>query len=284
MNKNLIIILLSSIFVYSCSVQDNSRLTALAKNDQLDRKNNNTEISKNDRERLKEVKEIISKDALKTSNDYYNAAIILQHGDEPQDYKTANLLAQKAVELNPDNENAKILTAQSIDRYLLSVNKPQIYGSQRIILGNLEYLQTIDTLIVSDRERKELGIRSLQEGLNYFNKMHQRNETNILAYVPSDSLLRMHFPEKRADLIGTFDELLSKIQYPETALNNNITGQVLVEYTIKPDGTTKNIMVVDGIGHGCDEEAKRIISIARYKNYLNQDIERRTRIPFEIKN
>lgn len=77
---------------------------------------------------------------------------------------------------------------------------------------------------------------------------------------------------------------MSKIQYPKAALKNNITGKVVVEYTITPEGNTKNIMVVEGIGYGCDEEAKRIISIAKFKNYLNRDIERRTPIPFEIKN
>lgn len=284
MKKYNLIFLLSVLLIISCKVSDNSRLAELAKSDQLDRKRNTPEISKNDRARLKEVKTIISEDTLITSNDYFNAAIVLQHGDEPQDYKTANDLAKKAVEIDEGNQKAKILVAQSMDRYLLSINKPQIYGTQRKLLGELEYMQPIDTLQISDFERKQLGLRTIRETLDFFNKMHQKNESNILNYVPNDSLIRIYYPEKRADLIGTFDELLSNINYPPEALKNNISGKVLVEYIITPEGNTKNILVVDGIGYGCDEEAQRIISIAKYKNYLSRDIERRTRIPFEIKN
>lgn len=284
MKKFNIFFLLFCLLISSCGVQDNVRLVELAENDQLDRKQNNPKLSKNDSDRLKEVKEIIQSNDLKTSNDYFNAAIILQHGNGPQDYKTANELAIKAVNLDSQNQSAKVLIAQSMDRYLLSINKPQIYGTQRKLLGKLEYLQKIDTLQISDTKRKELGLKTLQENLDYFNKMHQKKEGNILAYIPTDSLIRKYYPEKRADLIGTFDELLSKINYPPEALKNNISGKVLVEYTITSKGDTKNIIVVDGIGYGCDEEAKRIISIAKYKNYLNRDTERRTRIPFEIKN
>ena len=282
MKKTSILILIFSIILSSCVVKDNPRLKELAKTDQADRRENNPQTSKNDVERLNEVKKIIETKELTTSNDYFNAAIIFQHGDNPEDYKMANEFAKKAVKLNPQNLQAKILIAQSEDRYLISINKPQIYGTQRIILGELEYLQNIDTTVISDTKRREIGVMTLPEKLQYFNKKHQKNEKNILAYVPSDSLLRTFFPEKRADLIGGFDELLSQINYPEEALKNNISGKVLVEYTITPEGNTRNILVLDGIGYGCDEEAKRIISLAKFKNYLNQDIERRTRIPFEV--
>ncbi|MDW7693037.1 energy transducer TonB [Flammeovirgaceae bacterium SG7u.111] len=268
----------------SCLAQDNQRLMYLAEQDQSDRKQNNLEVSKNDRTRLNEVKSIFILGGVNTSKDFFNAALIFQHGDNPEDYKKANDLAQKAVELDPENKDARFMIAQSMDRYLLSINKPQIYGTQRRVFGELQYLQSIDTSAVTDDERKELGAYTLNELLRFFNEMHKKSETNILQYVPSDSLYRVYYPEKRADLIGTFDELLSKIEYPDSALENNISGKVLIQYTISPTGETKNIIVVEGIGYGCDEEAKRIMEIAKFKNYLNRDIERRTRIPFEIKN
>lgn len=282
MRKFRLFVIFFSLVAFSCSVKNNPRLAELAESDQTDRKTDNPEISKNDMSRLQEVKALYKNNVLRTSDDFYNAAIVFQHGEEPNDYLTANQLAEQAVNINPENQNAKILVAQSMDRYLLSTNKPQIFGTQRIELGELEYLQQIDTSQISDNRRKELGLMTLEELLNYFNTKHNKNESNILAFVPSDSLLKTFFPEKRADLIGTFDELVSKINYPTEALKNNISGKVLVEYKITPNGDTKDIIVLDGIGYGCDEEAKRIISIAKYRNYLNQDIERRTRIPFEI--
>lgn len=278
------VILLSLFLFIACATQDNTKLVELAKNDQSDRKKYNPEIDKNDSERLREVNKIIQNGGLSTSNDFFNAGIILQHGNKPSNYKKANELAKKAVEIDANNRIAKILIAQSMDRYLLSINKPQIYGTQRKEIGELEYLEDIDTLKISDEERKKLGIQTLKENLDYFNKMHHKKESNILKYIPSDSLIRVYFPEIRADLIGTFEELLSKIKYPKAALENNISGKVLVQYTITAEGNTKNIMVIEGIGYGCDEEAKRIIHEAKFKNHLNRDTERRTRIPFEIQN
>lgn len=281
--KSIKITIVLTLFMFiACAVQDNARLVELAKNDQSDRKEYNAEIEKNDAERLHEVNKIIQNGELRTSNDFFNAAIVLQHGSQPSDYKKANELAKKAVEIDANNRNAKILIAQSMDRYLLSINKPQIYGTQRKGIGELEYLRDIDTTQISDEERIKLGVQTLKENLDYFNKMHHKKESNILNYTPSDSLIRAYFPEKRADLIGTFEELLSKIKYPKAALENNISGKVLIQYTITAEGNTKNIMVIEGIGYGCDEEAKRIIQDAKFKNYLNQDTERRTRIPFEI--
>lgn len=183
MKKNIFIALLS-LFLWGCAIQDNLKLSELAKKDRLDRKQNNPETFKNDIERIAEVKAILENDVLKTSNDYFNAAIVLQHSDKPEDYKIANKLATKAVELNPGNKEAKLLIAQSMDRYLLSINRPQIYGTQRLTLGDLEYLCPIDTLSISDKQRKQLGVSTLKEKLNYFNEIHKKRITIFLHTYP----------------------------------------------------------------------------------------------------
>ncbi|WP_170110255.1 energy transducer TonB [Flavilitoribacter nigricans] len=266
-----------------CTIQkDHLQLQSLAESDQKDRIENNPRTSVNDVQRLKEVYHLLDSLELRTANDHFHAAIVLQHGEKPEDFLKANELAQKAVALDPDMADAKTLIAQSMDRYLVNTNRPQHYGTQRTTLGDLDYLHPIDTTAVTDAERRALGVSTLEEKLQYFNKMHRRQETDISAYYVTDSLYHAYYPEVRAELIGTFDELLARIEYPEEALKNDISGKVLVEYTIDKDGSTKDIMVADGIGYGCDEEAKRIISLARYKNFMGQDIQRRTRIPFVI--
>ncbi|MFC6997949.1 TonB family protein [Rufibacter roseus] len=272
------------LFVTACQVaKDHDRLAQLAFDDQKDRKENSSKTSVNDYSRTEEVYKILSQEELKTSTDFYNAALILQHGGKSEDFKQANLLAKKAVELNPTNADAKALVAMSLDRYLESNFKPQWYGTQFIELGEKKYLHPIDTTIITEQERKELGVQSLSQILDYLNKQHQKNESDISAYFVTDSLYRVFYPEVKAEIVGTFEQLLEKIKYPEEALKNNITGKVLVQYTIDPDGFVKDAVVVDGIGYGCDEEALRVINLARFKNYMNQDIERRSRVPFEIK-
>lgn len=272
------------ILVNACQVtKDHERLAQLASDDQNDRKENSANTSVNDYSRTAEVYRILSQEEPKTSNDFYNAAIVLQHGGKSEDFRQANLLAKKAMELNPNNSDAKALVAMSQDRYLESNNTPQWYGTQFIELGDKEYLHPIDTTIITEQDRKDLGVQSLSQLLAYLNKQHQKDEAYISAYFVTDSLYRVFYPEVRAEMVGTFEELLEKIQYPEAALKNNITGKVLVQYTIDAKGNVKDAVVVDGIGYGCDEEALRVINLARFKNYMNQDIERRSRVPFEIK-
>lgn len=161
----------------SCSTTRNhQRLSELAIEDQKDRRMRNSATSINDAERLKEVYDILENEQLRTSEDHYNAAIVLQHGENPQDYEKAHELAKKAVALDDHNRAAKILIAQSKDRYLRSIDQPQWYGTQRSELGDVEYLQPMDTTAVTEEQRKELGLRTLDEYLAWFNQIHQKQE------------------------------------------------------------------------------------------------------------
>lgn len=283
MNYALVGWMLFLLFSGCQATKDHPELAALARADQADRVARRPETSANDIGRKKEVYQILAKEELSTSNDYFNAAIVLQHGEEPEDYQQANALAKKAVELNPENTEAKVLIAQSQDRYLVQTNQPQWYGTQRIELGEMEYLYPVDTTAITEQQRAALGVRTLKEWLPYFNEMHGKNAADINAYFLADSLYRAFYPEKRADLIGTLEQLFAKIKYPEEALKNNVTGKVLIEYTIDTDGNVKDAIVAEGLGFGCDEEALRVIQLAKFKNYMQQDIERRTPVPFEIK-
>ncbi|MDH5381588.1 MAG: TonB family protein [Cyclobacteriaceae bacterium] len=47
--------------------------------------------------------------------------------------------------------------------------------------------------------------------------------------------------------------------YPEQALKNEIKGRVVVEFTVKTDGSLTNFRIIKSLGYGCDEEAIRLI-------------------------
>lgn len=49
------------------------------------------------------------------------------------------------------------------------------------------------------------------------------------------------------------------LRYPKEALENKIEGTVYVKYDIDHKGKVKDAKVVSGIGHGCDEEAVRLV-------------------------
>lgn len=47
--------------------------------------------------------------------------------------------------------------------------------------------------------------------------------------------------------------------YPDAAKQANVTGVVVVDFTVKADGTISNAKIRQGLGHGCDEEALRLV-------------------------
>jgi len=50
-----------------------------------------------------------------------------------------------------------------------------------------------------------------------------------------------------------------RIKYPEDARKNNITGRVIAQFTVNKTGKTQDVKIIEGIGHGCDEEVIRLI-------------------------
>jgi TonB family protein len=53
--------------------------------------------------------------------------------------------------------------------------------------------------------------------------------------------------------------LASNIHYPEQAKKDTIQGRVFVNFIIEKDGSVTHAKVLRGIGHGCDQEALRVV-------------------------
>jgi TonB family protein len=53
--------------------------------------------------------------------------------------------------------------------------------------------------------------------------------------------------------------LQSNLKYPEEARKNNVTGRVIVSFTILKSGDITDVRVLRGIGSGADEEAIRVL-------------------------
>ncbi|MCD6040112.1 MAG: Uncharacterized protein K0S27_1512 [Gammaproteobacteria bacterium] len=147
-------------------------LQKLANADQRDRDNwmrmRSPEImavSRNDIKRRKRVGEIFGEGCLKSANDYYAAALIYQHGDTPDHYYQTYLWATHAAALG--NIEGKPLAAMAIDRYLVSIGKKQLFGSQFFAAGapspNQCYCMQPVEPSFSDRFRKKYSGYSLRE-------------------------------------------------------------------------------------------------------------------------
>lgn len=70
--------------------------------------------------------------------------------------------------------------------------------------------------------------------------------------------------EQMPELIGGITSVQQLINYPEMALNAGIEGRVVVQFVIDEEGNVNEPVVVRGIGGGCDEEAVRAVSQAKF--------------------
>lgn len=148
---------------------DNSRLQQLMTADQADRRGARTpeewqEISKRDAERRAELMTILRVGEVRTANDYYNAALIMQHGDTLDHIRMAYSLATISANLNPSDRSAKWLTAASWDRLLMRMKRPQWYGTQYVNDASGKWvLYEIDESAVTDADRQSLSVPTLAE-------------------------------------------------------------------------------------------------------------------------
>jgi protein TonB len=70
--------------------------------------------------------------------------------------------------------------------------------------------------------------------------------------------------EQMPDLIGGLGELQKRITYPEIAKKAGVEGRVIVQFVVNEQGNVTDPVVVRGIGAGCDEEAIRAVSEAKF--------------------
>ena len=127
-------------------------------------------IERNDKKRKKRVKEIIAGSGLVAGADYHHAALIFQHGNKPSDYKRANELAKKGMELG--DERSKWLYAATLDRWLISTGKPQKYGTQFHKKKNGDWEVGPIDKNVSDKERAKYNVSPLSKALSVYKKKY----------------------------------------------------------------------------------------------------------------
>lgn len=56
-----------------------------------------------------------------------------------------------------------------------------------------------------------------------------------------------------------------ELRYPKEALEAKIEGTVSVRYTVDYKGKVTDAHIISGLGHGCDEEALRIVKSLSFK-------------------
>lgn len=131
-----------------------------------------TSLSQN---RVAQAKKLIPEvDFTEIWNCHY-MAYLLQHGSTTADYKLAHHYAKKAVDMG--SRVTKWLYAATLDRYLVSQNKPQKFGTQFTNINGEWQLFPVDQSI-SDDERIEHGVAPLSLAVETFKNKYSRKKNN----------------------------------------------------------------------------------------------------------
>jgi len=86
------------------------------------------DVAKRDEERRIAIRKLLADGKVQTAKDYRFAALILQHSPDSAGYMLAHVLAVTAV--GKGDGSSKWLAAATLDRYLQSLNQPQVFGTQ----------------------------------------------------------------------------------------------------------------------------------------------------------
>ena len=164
----------------SSSLQDNEELRQLYVDDQADRSPADARaidwsvVGARDRARQSRVKALFSQGGLQTADDYYHAAMILQHGDAPEDFLLAHEFCVVAIIKGKNDHETRWLVASAEDRFLTRIGRPQRFATQFGVEGDgLWTLSPVDTSI-TDELRRLMGAHSLEEARKHEAELNQK--------------------------------------------------------------------------------------------------------------
>ena len=202
---------------------DNTELQKMYDEDQRARTSSDINwkvLSKQDSLREVRVYEFIREGKIVTAKDYYNSAMIFQHGRDTLASSMAVKHMRKAIEL--DSTMNKWLLAAAIDRDLMRRGKPQIYGTQFVMeQGETKWKRyKIDSTKVTDEERREYGVETLAE------QKVKEYEMNLLSL--SDYYATTNSIDKTIELIMTEIKKKKKAEYNVSEIGLIMFGDELM--------------------------------------------------------
>jgi tetratricopeptide (TPR) repeat protein len=222
-NNCLPVLLLFCTFSARAQPSDNTELQKMYDEDQSARSSANIDwmvLSKQDSLREVKVYEFIKAGKIVTAKDYYNSAMIFQHGRDTLASSMAVKQMRKAIEL--DSTMNKWLLAAAIDRDLMRRGKPQIYGTQFVMeQGETKWKRyKIDSIKVTDEERREYGVETLAE------QKVKEYEMNLLSL--SDYYATTNSIDKTIELIKSEFNKKIKVKYNVSEMGLIMFGDELM--------------------------------------------------------
>ena len=119
----------------------------------------------------KRLAELLHNGKTFSGDDYYHAAMIMQHGISPEDTALAHVLAMNGA--FKGNLQAKWLSAASFDRLLWRLQQPQMFGTQFIKAQGPWTMEPMKLELIPDFVRKDFGVPTAIENEKRMLKMDE---------------------------------------------------------------------------------------------------------------
>jgi len=155
--------------------QDQSERLA-ARNNPL--KGDWSSISKHDEAHRVKVLKLMRENKIQTGDDYYYAAMIMQHGATMDDYVLAHLFSCAAAQRG--KRDAIWLSAASFDRLMISMDRPQYFSTQYFANQGEAYAikNPNNTSLLTDEVRKAFNVPTLAETDARLRKLNEDSLTD----------------------------------------------------------------------------------------------------------
>jgi protein TonB len=103
--------------------------------------------------------------------------------------------------------------------------------------------------------RIDASIAATERLTNYYPVMPPEE----LGDAPDVHVIVEKMPEFPGGIAAMMNYFGKSIRYPLAAREQNIQGRVFLNFVVEKDGSISNVVVLRGIGGGCDEEAVRVV-------------------------
>jgi hypothetical protein len=125
--------------------------------------------------RRKRVHEMLNEGTVRTINDYTWASFIFQHGETPDDYLLAHVLAMVAA--SRGDKVGRCIAAATLDRYLQSIKQPQVFGTQLVPDAKGQMWQgDYKHELLSNSLRAAMCVRSYEKQVEQVKQVQKQSE------------------------------------------------------------------------------------------------------------
>jgi hypothetical protein len=120
-----------------------------------------SQVAPRDDQRREDTRKLLAEGKLQSGKDYRFAALILQHSPDTAGYMLAHVLAVTAV--SKGEPKARWLVAATLDRYLWSLQQPQVFGTQFHQTNGVWNQDPYDRSSIADAVRASSCVASLAD-------------------------------------------------------------------------------------------------------------------------